>query len=141
MTACMARGRERLPPAERYPLPPREITGEVVGETASAEAVGDLAVAAHFGFGALCGALLAGANVPARAAPMAAAGVGVWAGSYFGWVPALGILRPAWEHPRRRSLLMAGAHVVWGAVTAVTLRELYFARRTMFAPGPHSDAS
>jgi hypothetical protein len=141
MTACMARLHPRLPPPERYPLPPREITGEVAGETGPSEVVSDLAVAAHFGFGALCGAVLAGANVPARLAPMATAGVGIWAGSYFGWVPAFGILEPASEHPVRRNALMAGVHLVWGAVTAMTLSELYLARRTIFAPGSAKDAA
>ena len=141
MTAAMARLHQRLPRAERYPLPPREITGVVMGERRGErrEDVGDWAVLAHFGFGALAGALLAAARVPARPVPMMAAGVGVWAGSYFGWVPAMRILEPASDHPARRNALMAGAHLVWGAVTALTLRELCHARRTMFAAGPLKD--
>lgn len=138
MTACMWRLHRRLPHAERYPLPPREILQEVSGRT---HGVGDRTVAAHFGFGALAGALLAAANVPARPLPMAAAGVGVWAGSYMGWIPALGILRPASGHPLRRNALMTGVHLVWGAVAALTLRELNLARETAFAAGPAEDAA
>lgn len=141
MTAAMARLQQRLPAPERYPLPPREITGVVMGERRGErrDGVGDWAVLAHFAFGAVAGALLAAARVPARPVPMMAAGVGVWAGSYFGWVPAMGILKPASDHPARRNALMAGVHLVWGAATALTLRELYHARRTMFAAGPLKD--
>jgi hypothetical protein len=142
MTAVMDRAHRQLPAPERYPLPPREITGVLVGEESGREqdATGDLALAAHFGFGAAAGALLAGLRVPARPAPGALAGLVVWAVSYFGWVPLFRILRPAASHPIRRSRLMAAAHLVWGAVTALTLRELRRARAGMFAPGPALDS-
>lgn len=39
----------------------------------------------------------------------------MWAGSYLELLPALGILRPATQHPVRRTALMVGAHLVWGA--------------------------
>ena len=45
-------------------------------------------------------------------------GLGVWTASYLGLLPALGILKPATQHPLRRNLLMIGAHVVWGASLA-----------------------
>jgi hypothetical protein len=68
----------------------------------------------------------------------AAAGVLVWAASYFGWARAFG-MKPANEHPARRNAIMIGAHVVWGVVTAAAIRELVLARRTMLAPGPLKD--
>ncbi|WP_374471962.1 hypothetical protein [Phenylobacterium sp.] len=141
MTACMARLHQALPVQERYPLPPREITGALAHEARGErrDELGDWAVAAHFGFGAVAGALLSALRFPARPLPMAAAGVGVWAASYFGWVPALGILTPAHRHPARRNALMSAVHLVWGAVAALTLSELHHARRTMFAPGPLQD--
>ena len=43
-------------------------------------------------------------------------GLTVWAGSYLGLLPAAGILRPAAEHPPRRTALMIAAHVLWGGV-------------------------
>jgi hypothetical protein len=46
-------------------------------------------------------------------------GLAVWAGSYQGWLPAAKILRPATEQPARRTLLMIGAHVVWGMVLGI----------------------
>jgi hypothetical protein len=142
MTACMARLHDRLPAAERYPLPPREITGVLAGggRHERRAGLGDLAVIAHFGFGAAAGALLAAGRLPARPAVGALAGLGVWAGSYFGWAPLLRILGPVREHPPRRTGLMVAAHLVWGAVTAITLHELYHARAAMFAAGPLRDA-
>ena len=42
-------------------------------------------------------------------------GLAVWTTGYLGLLPALGALRPATEHPPRRTALMIAAHVVWGA--------------------------
>jgi hypothetical protein len=67
-------------------------------------------------------------------------GFGIWFGSYLGWIPAARILTPATEHPARRSLLMIGVHLVWGATTAATMRELLTVRRTMIEAGPTKDA-
>jgi hypothetical protein len=48
-----------------------------------------------------------------------ACGLAVWTLSYLGWLPALGILRPATEHPPRRTALMIAAHAVCGLVLGV----------------------
>lgn len=126
-----------LPPEEQYPLPPRAVTMEL------AEAVGldeqmdeptrEAATwAAHFGYGATCGAaygaLAAGTRVPPVLAG-ASFGLAVWAGSYLGWLPAAGILRPATEHPPRRVALMVAAHLVWGAAAGLALDALSGAGR------------
>ncbi len=72
---------------------------------------------AHFGMGTTAGALY---GLLARrqpfAGPLAGAGFGlaVWAGNYLGLLPALGILRPATQHPPRRTALVIAAHLVWG---------------------------
>jgi hypothetical protein len=141
MTAAMARLHQRLPEQERYPLPPREITGVVMGEDPGErrDELGDWAVASHFAFGAAAGALMAALRFPMKPLPAALGGVGVWAGSYFGWVPGLKILKPAYRHPIRRNALMSGVHLIWGSVMALTFQELMHARRTMFAPGPLKD--
>src|SRR3546814_3671915 len=68
------------------------------------------------------------------------AGVAVWAASYFGWIPAMGVLSPAHRHPPARNALMIAAHLVWGAVTAASYRELVAARRTALRDGPVADA-
>jgi len=138
MTSAMARLHRRLPRGERYPLPPLEIIEQGMG--IQGPVARDTAMAAHFLYGGLCGALVGAFRPEPGIAEGGAAGVAIWAGSYFGWVPALGILRPASEHPRRRNALMIGAHLIWGTATAITLRELYLARKTMLADGPVRDA-
>jgi hypothetical protein len=57
-----------------------------------------------------------------------------------GWIPGVGILKPATAHPPRRNLLMIAAHVVWGTATAAAMRELTAARETIFAEGEDRDA-
>lgn len=139
MTSAMARLHRRLPKDERYPLPPREITeGLIGGEDGTLR---DAAMAAHFLYGAGCGALLAAARPEPHPIEGAAAGAAIWTGSYFGWVPAFGILRPASDHPPRRNALMIAAHLVWGAAAAVTLNELFRARRTILNDRPPEDAA
>jgi uncharacterized membrane protein YagU involved in acid resistance len=139
MTAAMVRLHRRLPDRERYPLPPREIAERVTGM--ADPAVRDVAMAAHFLYGGACGALVAALRPEPSRAEGAAAGVAIWAGSYFGWVPAFGILKPAARHPGRRNAVMIAAHIVWGAAMAVTARELHAARRTILNDRPAEDAA
>ena len=133
MTSAMRRLHRRLPEAERYPLTPREIIDSAVAPRD--ELARDLTVAAHFLYGAACGALLAAVNQRPGKVQGAAAGAAVWLGSYMGWIPALGILKPATEHPARRNALMIAVHFVWGSATAAALAELSDARETIFAAG------
>src|SRR3546814_1245925 len=100
MTAAMNRLHQRLPPKDRYPLPPREITERMLGSQSEA-ALKDKATAAHFGYGAVTGALLAVIDPTPRPAFGAVAGVATWIASYFGWIPAFGVLRSAETHPWR----------------------------------------
>lgn len=143
MTSAMSRGHRRLPREERYPLTPREIvdsTVEQVGMNLGNDAAKDVTIAAHFAYGAACGALIAAASPKITETKGALAGVGVWLVSYLGWIPGVGILRPATEHPLRRNLLMIGSHIVWGTTTARAIRELTLARETMVEGGPDKDA-
>ena len=77
-----------------------------------------LTYAAHFSYGTSVGALF-GLVAPRDLGKSIVAGVGygllVWAGSYLGLLPALGLHRPATREPAERNALMIGAHVVWGA--------------------------
>jgi uncharacterized membrane protein YagU involved in acid resistance len=134
MTLAMRELHRRLPSKERYPLPPRLITEQVLGprtlrSLTEPQRVGTT-LAAHFGYGALTGALYPLiARRSGRGETMAGIvfGVGVWAASYLGWIPASGVLTPATEHPARRNLLMLASHLVWGASTALIYRA--FARQ------------
>lgn len=138
MTAAMNRMYQRLPRDEQYPLPPREITQGMLGGS-SEDSLQDRSTAAHFGFGAAAGALMGTISPSARPVTGAIAGLCIWAASYFGWVPVLGVLESAEKHPIRRNALMIGAHLVWGSVTTATMRDLLSARRTMLGKGPIRD--
>jgi uncharacterized membrane protein YagU involved in acid resistance len=143
MTAAMRRLHRRLPEKERYPLTPREIVdsgSEQLGVPLTNAAAKDVTAAAHFAYGAACGALLAAINPDPRKRTGAAAGAAIWVASYMGWIPAVGNLKPATAHPPRRNLLMIGVHLIWGAATASAIRELRLARETILEQGPDKDA-
>jgi hypothetical protein len=74
-------------------------------------------LAAHFGFGAVCGMLFTGLNLHRRRPVLSRIGFAllVWVVSYLGWIPASGILTAASRHPPGRNLLMIAVHAVWGA--------------------------
>lgn len=129
MTLVMQRLHRRLPAAERHPLPPRLVTDRILGSGLNGvpdRTRADIAMAAHYGYGAVAGALYPvltdrwQPHTLARTlADGAAFGVAVWAGSYLGWIPATGVLTPATRHPARRNAMMIAAHLVWGGATAL----------------------
>lgn len=138
MTSAMRRLHRQLPPKESYPLPPREITEQMLAPPR--KTAPDLTLVAHFAYGAGCGALLAAASPRIGRLGGALAGGGIWLASYMGWLPAFGVLKPASAHPPRRNLVMLGAHFAWGWSAAEAMRELGSARATIFAAGPARDA-
>jgi uncharacterized membrane protein YagU involved in acid resistance len=86
-----------------------------------------LTIFSHFGYGALFGALyaLSEQRLPMHSSLKGAfAGLALWAGSYLGWLPAMGILQSATRHPWCRNLLMILAHVVWGLTLGVMTQRL-----------------
>jgi uncharacterized membrane protein YagU involved in acid resistance len=130
MTATMRRLHAVLPDDERYPLPPREIIDRSVPAVGERQAR-SRTILAHFGFGGLTGALFA--LLPAIRGGGIAYGLGVWALSYLGWIPAARILTPAHRHPLRRNLLMVAAHIVWGLTLSKSLEEIEEAADEAFA--------
>lgn len=127
MTVAMLLWHRRLPGLERYPLPPREITMKLaraagVADKMSPEARSAATLMAHFLYGGAAGAIYGAVSEEIPARPILK-GIGfgllVWTGSYLGYLPGMGILRSATDHPARRNLLMIGAHVVWGAATGL----------------------
>ena len=122
MTAVMEMLHDRLPADERYPLPPAELAEQVSGQPAGRGALGQgegraQALALHFAVGAAAGALYGPLAERLRPAPVlggVAYGMAVWTAGYLGILPSLGLLRPATEHPPRRTALMIAAHIVWG---------------------------
>lgn len=87
-----------------------------------------LTLASHFAYGAAMGTLYSALVKDALPVPRGVRGVtyglGVWAGSYLGWLPAAGLYPPATEEPAPRNALMIAAHVVWGASLDLMLNGL-----------------
>lgn len=124
MTLAMVRIHRRLPRRQRYVLPPRIITDGVAARVPipgrmTPDAGPGRALAAHFAFGAATGGLYGVATAQMRVKPGLASGIsyglGVWAASYLGWVPAAGLMSPATRQPAQRNVMMIAAHIVWGA--------------------------
>ncbi|MEO7000353.1 MAG: hypothetical protein ABI068_00930 [Ktedonobacterales bacterium] len=79
------------------------------------------ACVSHFGYGTLGGIGYActshGVKLPTGVRGLIF-GFGLFAISYLGWLPSLGILRPATTYSVNRSLGLLAAHLVYGYVTA-----------------------
>lgn len=87
---------------------------------------------AHLGFG-LGGGALYGAVVHRSSVPHGVAfGIGVWAVSYAGWIPALRLMPPPHKDLRGRAWTILSAHAVYGAVLGAALASY---------DGAHSDAA
>lgn len=127
MTAYWEYMHARLPGEPPRPLPPREIVEALavkarVSRQLSERDVQNLALFAHFGYGAATGALF-GLIAPRRVAAGLGAGMlfglGVWSGSYLGWLPAAGVRHSARYDQPARTGMMVGGHLIWGAVLGV----------------------
>lgn len=105
--------------------PPEKIAARVLdaagGDGSHRAARKPLAALGHLGFGAATGALFGFLHRQLRlGVPAGLHGIifalGVWAVSYRGWVPALGIMPPPERDRPGRPIVMIIAHVVYGAV-------------------------
>lgn len=123
MTLAMDLLHTTLPRDEQDPLPPRHVTERATAKAGVRPALSDdqrhdLTMLAHFGFGttagALYGPLARRLNLPPVAGGIAY-GLGVWACSYLGWLPAVGLYRPPHREPAGRHAVTIAGHVVWGA--------------------------
>ncbi|MFL5759427.1 MAG: DUF6789 family protein [Thermomicrobiales bacterium] len=106
--------------------PPKQITGRVAKKAgvephADQEAFTLSWVAAHFGYGAACGAIYSVARplLPAnrRVAGMLFGGV-VWGVSYLGYIPAIGLYPWPKDDSKSRMAVMIAAHAVYGVATS-----------------------
>ncbi|MDF2442901.1 MAG: hypothetical protein JWR01_1104 [Subtercola sp.] len=79
-----------------------------------------VALASHLAYGAAGGVVYAALPVRSDSSPAARArrglvyGLLVWAASYEGWLPLMGILPAAHRDRRRRAFAIIAAHVVYG---------------------------
>ena len=132
MTAVMAAAREALPEPEQYSLPPRIVTERAARSAGVARRMTEpekkaATTVSHFGFGTATGAVY-GAVAPLMPFHPVVNGIGfglgVWASSYLGWLPAAGLHPPATREPAGRNAMNVGAHVVWGAVLGLLTDQL-----------------
>jgi putative membrane protein len=129
MTISMLIGWMLLPERERYALPPRQIVGKLAERLGQEEKLSDdsllgITLFSHFLYGAMAGSIYTSLEhkVPLKNSMKGGlAGLLLWAGSYLGWLPVVGILKPATQHPWRRNVLMIVAHLVWGVTLGKVL--------------------
>jgi putative membrane protein len=132
MTLSMILGWRLLPAREKYPLPPQQITEEFaerlnIKDHVNAQRRDVTALILHFMYGMTAGSMygLLEQKIPLEERFKGSlAGLLLWIGSYLGWLPIFGILRPATQHPWRRNLLMIWAHLIWGATLGEAHRKL-----------------
>lgn len=120
--------------SKEHRLPPMKITRRVAEESGIVDDLpppGQQAAgfAAHLGFGGATGSIFGqlAARFPRLARRPVASGIGfgllVWAVSYAGWLPGLGLFPPAHRRTPRRNATIILAHVAWGALLGpLTLR-------------------
>ncbi|MGE5594927.1 MAG: hypothetical protein ACM3S1_02695 [Hyphomicrobiales bacterium] len=119
-------------PEEREPVPPEQVTENTARKLDIADDLPGgwrtpVSLAAHFGYGAAAGGIFGPlarrSRLPAIAIGMVY-GLGVWAFSYLGYLPALGLRREPKHDPPARTLMMVAAHLVWGASLGLAFRAL-----------------
>ncbi len=130
MTAVMQLLYSNLPRDEQYPLPPEEIATiaevTILGKKLNRHQHMAWTLISHFGYGISLAGIYTkvSEHVPFGALPKGILyGMAVWAGSYLGWLPAFGVLRPATEFPDARNRLMIVAHLVWGATLGLVTQK------------------
>jgi hypothetical protein len=103
--------------------PPAKITErflDKIGKPQPKTTTRALAAGAHLGYGAVFGALFAGLSDRFYLSRPITSGVVfgslLWGASYFGWVPAMGVLPPPTRDRPGRPLTMFASHLVYGAV-------------------------
>jgi putative membrane protein len=137
MSLLMEAAHRRLPWYQQYQLPPRQITDRLLRAMGIERAMNrpqetTATLAAHAGYGTAMGSLY-GALSEVRPLRSTAGGVTfgllVWAGSYLGVLPAIGLLPPVTRHPRERTALMIAAHLVWGAAMGGLFQAIHPAMR------------
>lgn len=107
----------------RQRLEPRKITDDMLNRVGLRDELDEedrkqAAIAAHFAFGAAAGSLYPFVQryIPAsRSLRGPLYGLGVWAVSYCGVLPALNTLPSPEKRPLGRTVLLVAAHLVWGA--------------------------
>ncbi len=123
MTLAMFQRFMRLPAKEQKALPPAQLTEELsrktgISDNMTRETQSQATLISHYGYGATCGVLYAmlASHIPGPALLKGSLlGIGVWAASYYGLIPGLGLKPSADRLSKERNAMMFAAHIVWGA--------------------------
>jgi len=129
MTLVMLVAHRYLPTRQRSSLPPKTITMHLAERLGLKKHMNEpqrrrTTWISHVAYGAAMGALY---GPLARRVPLpsvvkgTAFGLAVWAASYLGGLPAMGMPEAATDQPMQRNALMIGAHAVWGSVMGLVL--------------------
>ena len=110
--------------------PPHKLTRKILAVVGPRPKRGGLAhhvatLAAHVGYGVAMGMIYG--LLPRRVSRVpagAAFGLAVWAGSYMGWIPKLGLMPPPSRDRPGRPTAMILAHLVYGATLGGARRRL-----------------
>jgi hypothetical protein len=105
--------------------PPRLIVDTLFGALPE-RTRGPVAGIMHLCYGAVGGAAYAAMTRPDHRGALTGSlfGLGIWASSYEGWVPAAGVMPPAHrDRPARAAALLLG-HVVYGAALGGAARSM-----------------
>ncbi|HXL36058.1 MAG TPA: DUF6789 family protein [Ktedonobacteraceae bacterium] len=132
MSLFMLATQRFLPKRQQYALPPEIITEELAHRTHVRWHMNKMQVKAatlvsHFGYGAAMGVLygVLGKKIPLPSPVKGVLfGLIVWAASYLGLLPLIGMSESGQREPGRRNLMMIAAHVVWGATMGVVAKVL-----------------
>ena len=141
MTAVMLLVHRSLPGRERSGLPPQHIMENLtrrlgVNRHLSDDDRAGLATVAHFSYGSSAGAVYApiASRTPVPYVVSGTAfGLLVWAGSYMGFLPAVGMYASPSGDANRRTAMMVAAHLIWGATLGLGVQAL---QRLFAVPPP-----
>ena len=127
MTIFMLLTQRYLPHGQRYDLPPEIIVKDMAQRAHIKQHMNKFQILAatlvsHFSYGATVGLLyppLSKKLSLPTAIKGAIFGFLIWATSYLGLLPLLGLSENAPREPGRRNLMMIAAHLIWGSSLAL----------------------
>ncbi|GCE18648.1 DUF1440 domain-containing protein [Dictyobacter kobayashii] len=130
MTFFMLAAHKALPTWQKDALPPEKITAEIAARADVSidkpQLLGS-SLAAHLGYGATMGSLYMTFTRKWAFPPLLKGslfGLGIWVGSYMGWLPAANFAAAGTNETQQRNILMIIAHLIWGGVTGLLADQL-----------------
>ncbi len=135
MTLMMRKAAPRMIPDDMRPdeFPPKRVVEWAEEQTGAPHALTErqemqVAMGAHFTYGSGSGVVygLLRSQLDDLPAPLVGAmfGVGLWAVSFEGWMPALGVQEATHEKPPKKWPMPIMAHIVYGTTTALAYEAL-----------------